>query len=191
MMLWQKDLVDWYGYENLAKFNAGKGEEFSADNEFQKGQVAMIIDGEWRVAFLQDQAPDVDFGTAPFPVPDDQADRYGAGYVTGNIMGVSKSVEEPGGGLGADQVPHPDTGAIVKLANGIKNVPTTQAALRRPDLQVDDAFKTFLDMFDNPASQTSPSTADGAVYQNQFDDFFQQWEPGKVDRPGCRLAEDR
>ena len=121
------------------------------------------LDGEWRVAFLKDQAPDVEFGTAPFPVPDDQVDRYGAGYVTGNIIGHLQGLEEPRGGLGAHQVPHPDTGAIVKLANGIKNVPTTTAALASPDLQVDDAFKTFLDMFENPASQTSPSTANGAA----------------------------
>ena len=45
----------------------------------------------------------------------------------------------------------------------------------------------FLDVFENPDSQTSPSTANGAVYQNQFD-AFQQWERGKVDdrMPGWR-----
>jgi len=49
-------------------------------------------------------------------------------------------------------------------------------------------FKTFLDVFENPNSQTSPSTANGAVYQNQFDAFFQQWERGKVDDLDAGLA---
>jgi multiple sugar transport system substrate-binding protein len=188
MMLWQKDFADALGAKELAKFNAGKGEEFSGDNEFQKGRVAMILDGEWRVAFLKDQAPDVDFGTAPFPVPDDQADRYGAGYVTGNIMGISKGSKNPEAAWALIKYLTLDTGAIVKLANGIKNVPTTQAALSSPDLQVDDAFKTFLDVFANPNSETSPSTANGAVYQNQFDDFFEQWQRGKVSDLDAGLA---
>ena len=188
MMLWQQDFADAMGAKEVAKFNAGKGEEFSGDNDFQKGRVAMMIDGEWRVAFLKDQAPDVDFGTAPFPVPDDQVDRYGAGYVTGNIMGISKGSKNPEAAWALIKYLTLDTGAIVKLANGIKNVPTTHAALASPDLRVDDGFKTFLDVFENPASQTSPSTANGAVYQNQFGDFFEQWERGKVSDLDAGLA---
>ena len=30
----------------------------------------MMIDGEWRVAFIRDQAPNLGFGTAPMPVVD-------------------------------------------------------------------------------------------------------------------------
>jgi multiple sugar transport system substrate-binding protein len=40
LIKWQKDLVDWYGYKNLAEFTAGLGDEFSADHAFHKGQVA-------------------------------------------------------------------------------------------------------------------------------------------------------
>ena len=29
MLTWQKQLVDWYGYDKLVKFNAGAGDEFS------------------------------------------------------------------------------------------------------------------------------------------------------------------
>ena len=156
------------------------GEEFSADNAFQKGKVAMIVDGEYRIAFIKDQAPDLDFGTAPFPVPDDQADRYGAGYVTGNIMGISKGSKNPEAAWALIKYLTPDNAAIIKLANGIKNVPTTQEALSSPQLEVDDQFQTFLDIFQNPGTETSPSTANGAVYQTQFDDFVQKWQRGQV-----------
>jgi multiple sugar transport system substrate-binding protein len=103
-------------------------------------------------------------------------------------MGISKGSKNPEAAWALIKYLTLNTGAIVKLANGIKNVPTTHAALESPDLQVDDAFKTFLDVFENPASQTSPSTANGAVYQNQFDAFFQQWERGKVDDLDAGLA---
>jgi len=53
MLKWQKGLVDWYGYKNLQKFNAGAADEFSASHAFEIGQLAMMMDGEWRVAFLK------------------------------------------------------------------------------------------------------------------------------------------
>jgi len=180
MLEWQKSLADKIGPDELEKFNAGKGEEYSADNAFQRGKVAMMVDGEYRIAFIKDQAPDLDFGTAPFPVPDDQADRYGAGYVTGNIMGISKGSDNKEAAWALIKYLTTNNAAIIKLANGIKNVPTTQAALDSPKLQVDDQFKTFLDIFQNPDTDTSPSTANGAVYQNQFDTFVEQWQRGQV-----------
>ncbi len=57
LLKWQKELVDWYGYDNLEKFRAGLGDEFSADNAFQTGKVALNIDGEYRVAFIGDSRP--------------------------------------------------------------------------------------------------------------------------------------
>ena len=181
MLMWQKSFADKIGPKDLQKFNAGKGEEWSGDNAFHRGKVAMMLDGEWRIAFLKDQAPDVDFGTAPFPVPDDQVDRYGAGYVTGNIMGISKGSKNPEAAWALIKYLTLDTNAIVKLANGIKNVPTTHAALESPDLEVDPNFQTFLDIFENPDSQTSPSTPNGAVYQDQFGTFVENWQRGQVD----------
>ena len=66
-MNWQKDFVDKIGYDKLQAFTAGLGQEFSADNAFQTGQVAMNLDGEYRTAFIADQTPDLNYGTAPFP----------------------------------------------------------------------------------------------------------------------------
>ncbi|TAL44122.1 MAG: extracellular solute-binding protein, partial [Salinibacterium sp.] len=57
LLKWQKSLVDKFGYDKLQKFTAGLGQEFSADNAFYKGKVAIEIDGEYRTAFIDDQAP--------------------------------------------------------------------------------------------------------------------------------------
>ena len=180
MLLWQRDLAEQIGATELHKFNASKGEEWSADNAFHQGKVAMMVDGEWRIAFLEDQAPDIEFGTAPFPVPDGQEDRYGAGYVTGNIMGISKGSDNPEAAWALIKYLTLDNDAIVKLANGIKNVPTTHEALESPDLEVDENFQTFLDIFEHPDTATSPATANGAVYQDQFGNFVTRWERGEV-----------
>ena len=65
----------------------GAGDEFSASNAFQDGRLAMNIDGEWRTGFIGREAPDLDYGTAPVPVADDQPDLYGSGYINGTIVG--------------------------------------------------------------------------------------------------------
>src|SRR3954449_421298 len=70
MLKWQKSLVDWYGYKKLQKFNAGAADEFSASHAFEIGKLAMMIDGEWRVAFIGREHPSLDYGTAPAPVDD-------------------------------------------------------------------------------------------------------------------------
>jgi multiple sugar transport system substrate-binding protein len=73
-----------------------------------------------------------------------------------------------------------DTAALVKLGNGIKNVPTTLPALKSPDLEADANYKTFLDVFNNPNSATTPASPNGGAYQNTFQDFVVKWQNGKV-----------
>jgi multiple sugar transport system substrate-binding protein len=176
VLRWQKDLVDWYGYDKLEAFRASLGDEFSADHAFHKGQVSMMIDGEYRIAFLEDQAPDIEFGTTAMPSL--KPDLYGAGYVTGNIMGVAKNSKNPEAAWALIRYLATDTGAVVKLANGIKNVPSTKAALASPDLEVDPAFQTFLDIFDDPHTSTTPPSAVGPAYQETFSQFCQEWQSG-------------
>ena len=54
-----------------------------------------------------------------------------------------------------------DTDTLVYMANIVRNVPTTFAALGSPDLDVTPQFQTFLDMFANPDSHYKPTTAIG------------------------------
>jgi multiple sugar transport system substrate-binding protein len=178
LLKWQKELVDWYGYKNLQKFQSGLGDEFSADNAFQKGKVAINIDGEYRIAFIRDQTPNLQFGTAPVPTVDPS--RYGSGYLTGNVIGVSKNSKNPEAAWALIKYLTTDTGALVKLANGIKNVPTTTDALASPQLQVDPEFKVFLDIFNHPMSSTTPASAAGPAYQETFGQFVDKWQSGKV-----------
>jgi multiple sugar transport system substrate-binding protein len=179
-MTWQKDLTDWYGADKLTKFTAGAGQEFSADNAFETGKIAMALDGEYRTAFIKSEHPELKFGTAPFPTADDKTSLYGGGYVTGNIIGISKGAKNPAAAWELLKYLTTDTAAMVKLANGVKNVPTTLPALNSPDLESDANFKTFLDIFGNPNSATTPASPNGGAYQVTFQDFVVKWQDGKV-----------
>lgn len=173
---WQTKYVQKIGYDKLQAFTAGLGQEFSADNAFQTGQVAMNMDGEYRTAFIHDQAPDLAYATAPFPVADGHDDQYGSGYITGNIAGIAKGSKNPELAWALLKYLTTDTDAVVKLSNGLKNVPTTQAALDSPDLEVSDQFRTFLDIAQNPTSGTTPPSPVGAGYQQTFEDFWRAYQ---------------
>jgi multiple sugar transport system substrate-binding protein len=178
LLKWQKDLVDWYGFDNLEKFRAGLGDEFSADNAFQKGQVAINIDAEFRIAFAKDQAKDLKFGVAPLPTVDPA--QYGAGYITGNVIGISKNSKNPEAAWEFIKYLTANNKTIVKLANEIKNVPTTTDALADPGLQLEPEFKTFVDIFTNANSQTAPPSPSGPAYQETFQKFLDSWQSGQA-----------
>jgi multiple sugar transport system substrate-binding protein len=187
LLTWQKNLVDYFGYANLTKFKAGLGDEFSADNAFQKGKVAINIDAEFRIAFLKDQAPKLQYGVAPVPTTDPA--RYGGGYVTGNIVGISKNAKNPEAAWALIKYLTTNDAAVAKLGNLIKNVPTTTKALADPQLQSDPNFKVFLDIFANPNSSTTPPSPSGPAYQETFNQFVTQWQSGKVKDLDAGLAD--
>ena len=178
LLRWQKGLVDWYGYRNLQKFNAGAADEFSASHAFEIGKLAMMIDGEWRVAFIKAEHPELDYATAPAPVDDAHPELYGAGYVNGTIIGIPKGVKHK------DQAwkllkyltfdPHP----LALFSNAIRNVPTTKQSLNSKEIKPDTHFKTFLKIFPNPNSRTSPITAAGNAYGTLIQTFTVKWQAG-------------
>ena len=175
---WQKSLIDWYGYDNLVRFNAGAGDEFSASNAFETGKVAMHMDGEWRVAFLKREHPELKYGTAPFPVADDKADLYGAGYTTGSIIGIPKTSKHKDQAWLLVKYLGTNPTALAELSNGIQNVPTTSASLKSPALKPLPGFQTFLDVFGNKNTTTTPITRIGAANQETFQSFIAKYLSG-------------
>ncbi len=176
LMQWQKAFVDKIGWAKLNAFTSGLGQEFSAGNAFQTGQVAMNMDGEYRTAFIDDQAKTLNYGTAPFPTADDHTELYGGGYMTGNVIGISKGSTHPELAWALLKYLTTDTGAMVKLANGLKNVPTTADALKSPDLQVSEQYKTFLDIAADTHVATTPASPLGAGYQQSFQDYWNKYQ---------------
>ncbi len=180
MLLWNKKLVDWYGYDNLVRFQAGAGDEYSAQNAFERGKIAMMIDGEYRTAFIENEHPDLNYGTAPMTVDDDQPDLYGGGYVTGSIIGIPKGAKNPAAAWELVKYLAYDDHALATLSNGLRNVPTTATSLHSKELKPDPNFATFLKIFPNEHSQTNPVTAAGAAYQEAAEEFFAKYQTGKI-----------
>jgi len=182
---WQKALVDWYGYKNLQKFQAGAGDEFSAQNAFERGKIAMQQDGEWRVAFIANEHPELQYGTAPMPT--DKPSLYGAGATNGTIIGIPKGVKHKDQAWDLLKYLTYDTHALAKLSNGLRNVPSTKASLNSKELIPDKHFATFLKIFANPNSKTTPITAVGNQWGTLIQNFVVKWQAGKVSDLGAGL----
>ncbi|MFI5820927.1 ABC transporter substrate-binding protein [Streptomyces rishiriensis] len=177
----QKKLVDDLGgFRKLEKFRSGLGDEWGPKHPFQTGQVAMQLDGEWRLGMATDAKPGFEIGVAPLPVPDDQAAQYGKGYITGTIAGIAATSKKQNAAWELLKYMTTDTGAVVAFSNAIHNVPSTLAALKSPDLKYDPRFKTFLDIAANPNSTTSPASVNGGVYLTTIQQLGYDYESGKV-----------
>jgi len=177
---WQKSLVDWYGYKNLTKFVAGAGDEWDTSNAFERGKIAMHLDGEWRTAFLADEAPKVNYGTAPFPAADDHPEMYGAQVIGGTIIGIPRGSKHPAEAWLLVSYLATNTDALVQFANAIHNVPTTVDSLTSPNLNLGPNFDTFLQALQNPASGFPPQTSAGTVQNDLGNEFAGKWQAGKI-----------
>jgi multiple sugar transport system substrate-binding protein len=168
------------GYDSLERFRTSFGDEMSNQNAFLSGKLAMHLDGEWRGLMLNDAKAKFKWGVAPLPVPDDQADTYGRGYLTGTVAGIAHSSKHQNAAWELVRFLTADTDQVVKFANAIHNVPSTKAALTSPKLDADPAFRTFLDIAKNKHSQVMPPSTNGGMYVVQLQDFSYTQEAGKV-----------
>ena len=183
MLQWQKTLVDAIGYDKLQKFVAklgGADSEFSAQNGFETGKIAMQVDGEWRVAFIEGDKSKVNYATAPFPAADDHADLYGAQQVGGTIIGIPRGAPHAAESWLLLRFMATDTNMLTTLAHGLKNVPSTFDSLKDPALQGDEHFKTFMAIFQNNKSTFKPITPIGQTDVDLFGTFAEKWQAGKV-----------
>ncbi|MFJ3142496.1 ABC transporter substrate-binding protein [Streptomyces halstedii] len=181
MFTYQKKLVeDLGGYAKLEKYRGTFGDEWGSKHPFHTGQVAMQLDGEWRLGMATDAKVPFEIGVAPMPVADDEADSYGKGFLSGTIMGIAPSSKKQNAAWELVKFMTSDTQAVVDFANGIRNVPSTFEALKSPNLKFDPRFKTFLDIAQHPKSNTPDGAVNGSTYQQTLQDFGFQYEKGAV-----------
>ena len=158
----------------------GGDSEWSAQHGFEAGKIAMMIDGEWRTAFIKADKSKVNYATAPTPAADDHPELYGAGQVGGTIIGIPKGVKHPAESWLLVKYMSTDSGALTRLASGLRNVPSTNDALASSELAQDPQFKTFMDIFKNPNSTYKTLTPIGQIDEDLFGTFGEKWQAGKV-----------
>jgi multiple sugar transport system substrate-binding protein len=169
------------------KWQTGAGDEFSASHAFERGKLAMMLDGEWRVAFLAAEHPELRYGTAPMPVS--KPSLYGAGYINGTIIGIPKAGKNRDEAWQLVKYLTTNDHALAQFSNGIRNVPSTVSSTKSKELKPDANFATFGKLFVNPKSSTIPITSIGADHLQTFQNFIAKWQAGKVDNLQAGLVD--
>jgi multiple sugar transport system substrate-binding protein len=183
MLQWQKQLVDFLGYQNLSKLFAqigGPNSEWSSAQAFETGKVAMLYDGEWRNASILADKAKISYGTAPFPTADDMSSIYGAGRVGGTVVGIPRTVQHPAEAWELVRFLTTDTNALTTLANELQNVPSTYDSLKDPVLANNPLFNPFLGIFSNPNSHFYQLNPAGTAAPDALTAFQDKWEAGSV-----------
>ena len=173
-------MIDFYGYGKLVRWQTGAGDEFSASHAFERGKLAMMLDGEWRVAFLAAEHPELKYGTAPMPVDAAKKGLYGSGYVNGTIIGIPKAGNNRDEAWNLVKYLTTNDHALAAFSNGIRNVPSTRSSTTSKELKADPNFATFGKLFVNKNSTTIPITVLGADHLQTFQNFIAKWQAGKV-----------
>jgi multiple sugar transport system substrate-binding protein len=175
---WSKGLIDWYGADKLKRWQAGVGDEFSASNAFETGKLAMAQDGEWRVAFIAAEHPELKYATAPMAVDDNVKQLYGSANVNGTIIGIPKNAKNKDQAWALLKYLTTESHPLAQFSNGIRNVPTTKASLTSPEIKPDKQFATFLKIFANPKNTTMPITPIGAAFGTLFNNYIDKYQAG-------------
>jgi multiple sugar transport system substrate-binding protein len=184
MMEWAKSQLSYgHGYDTLTRFFSkigGANSEFSSAQAFEKGEVAMIFDGEWRSSFIKNDKAKINYDTAPFPTADNQTQLYGSGQVGGTVIGIPRTAAHPNEAWALVKFLTTNTKSVETLAELLSNVPTTYASLKDPKLTSDPHFKPFLGIFRNPNSRFYPLTTAGTAAADALAAFVDNWQAGDV-----------
>ena len=183
MLTFIKSMTDWFGYDKLSRFfsgNGGENTEFSSSNLFEKGKLAMVIDGEWRVGFIKNDKSNVPYATAPFPVADSAAELYGSGQTGGSTIGIPAATKHPAEAWLLVKYLSLDTQGETMLARALHNVPTVFDALDDPVLASDPHFSTFLKITNHPQSHYKQITKLGFGDVSLYDAFVDTYLAGKM-----------
>ncbi len=176
-----KTLQDFYGAGNVQKF-VGRYQPHTDDasNPFVTGAAAMEYDGEWHVGEIQDEAPNLDYGVAPFPVLDGQESRYGVGNTQGTVLYISSRTKHPQEAFFAAQQLTTDTTFLTTLADAVSNIPSTFESLATWDQASDPHWQQLIAIFKNPGSYYKELTAAGGEDASTWATLMQNYEAGKI-----------
>ena len=115
-------------------------------------------------------------------MPTDQEDRYGAGYVTGSIIGIPRDSENQAAAWELVKYLTTDTDALVTLWP--TSSPTCRRRRRRRSRRSWTSGRSSTRSSRSSrarAQQTTPITASGSANQELFQSFVSKYEAGQVD----------
>lgn len=158
---WMAALYQRVGIDNWRRFSAGFGRLDSPQNPFYVGKIAMREDGQWQVQFIQQFAPELDYGV--FPLPSAVEGQAGVTLVTGSFWVIPVGTEHPEEAWEFLRwLIAPEQSA--RFCTRLRNIPPLRESLDRPEFQEvlqDDKFAFFVNLIRSGRTRPMPATPVG------------------------------
>lgn len=122
----------YYDNAKVQKFKAGLGQYQSAENPFFTGKVAFSIEGEWYPTFLEEYAPDLNWGVTSLPYPEGR-EAESCGFLQGAMLVIPEASKNKEAAYTFIDWLTSDEGQVALcVAKG--NLPATYSGLENPAL---------------------------------------------------------
>ena len=154
-MKWQQEFYTRYGSENVSRFLSAAGNYLGADSGFYTNKIAMLVIGEWQSGpdYLQKFRPDMDYGIAPMPYPEDFPEREGTSVLWGTVVMIPSSAVDKDASaelMAWMMLPGPQVDMMIQ----IPNLPSSRAAAADPRFQENEDLALFIEMMNSYNAQT-------------------------------------
>ncbi|MGH8020456.1 MAG: ABC transporter substrate-binding protein [Opitutaceae bacterium] len=93
--VWLRQPAEAFGVQNLLAFSSSFGFSQSAQSPFLGGSEAMIVQGPWMKDFIEQYAPGIEWGLAPFPAAPGLAEEAPVTLVETDVIVIPRGAPHP------------------------------------------------------------------------------------------------
>jgi multiple sugar transport system substrate-binding protein len=183
-----ENIIEPYGAANVQTFLSGFGELYSPEHPFYRGKLAMYIDGANQVTTIEQLAPDLDYGVAPLPYPEDFPERAGTTEITNSTYFI------PANSRHKDEAWEfmkylLDNEPLGEFTKAISNLPARKSLADDPIYaDLPEQYTVFADSLSSPNLRSIPSEPWTAEYRADLSTVLEGVNTGRT-TPDEALAE--
>lgn len=155
-LTWMQSFNQFMDPKRVQVFQAGLGNDNSADGPFYNGKIAMWQTGEWASRYLQKYAPTLPHGYFPFPIP--PGGKPDTTYVNGSVFVIPKACRHKAEAWEfLDWLTQP--AQVIEFCGTIGNVPPLLAVENAPVFTKDPLMRFAVKLSRSPNGVGAPGVA--------------------------------
>lgn len=166
-MRWFGSYTQKYGVTNFQRFGESVGEFASPQNPFLDGRVAMVLQGVWMYNFIDQYAPTLEWGAAPFPAADPELGSD-ISLISCDVLVIPYGAKHPEEAFEFMKY-LASPAAIEKLCLGHRKFsPLAEYSESFVADHPNPAIEVFIDLANSPSARTIPQLSIWSEYRDEL-----------------------
>ena len=172
---WERSFYTKYGPQNVQNFVSSSGEWGTAQDAFESGKLAMVVDGSWSIRFIQENLPDTDqnIGAAQMPSTEEHPELYGTGFIDVNPQIIPNGAKHPKEAWEFIKWLTTDKDLCATFADGTANIPQLKDVSPEGILE-DERFQTFIAAASSDLAQVGSQISNSSECYTRLGDLENQ-----------------